>query len=406
MSDQAIVYLDHAATTPVVPEVCEAMMAVLADPDMAANAASIGHAQGRRVAAVVEQARAQVAGLIGAQPDQVVFTSGATESDNLAILGVARASSWRGRHVISSRTEHRAVLDALARLEREGFEVTLLDPGPAAHVAPEALAAALREDTVLVSLMHVNNETGAINDIVSLGKVCRSAGVVFHVDAAQSIGKLPIDVAAQGIDLLSFNAHKVHGPKGIGGLYVSELARRRMEPLLFGGGQERGLRPGTLAPHQIVGLACALTLAQSRQASEASRLRALRAALWEALRDCEGVLCNSPMDAHGSPWILNVCFEGVEGESLRYALDGLVAVSGGSACNSMRQEGSYVLRSLGRSDQQALSSLRFSFGATTDAAGLARAAAEVVIAVRWLRTIAPAPAEAALRASRTAGAVN
>lgn len=402
MSDQNIVYLDHAATTPVAPEVCEVMLAVLGDPELAANPASSGHAPGRRAAALVEQSRAEIAALIGAQAGEIVFTSGATESDNLAILGVARGSAWRGRHIVSSRTEHRAVLDALARLAHEGFEVTLLDPGAAGYVSPEALAAAMRKDTVLVSLMHVNNETGAINDIAVLGEVCRKAGVPFHVDAAQGIGKFPIDVAVQGIDLLSFNAHKVHGPKGIGALYVSALARRRIEPLVFGGGQEQGLRPGTLAPHQIVGLARALSLAESRRATETSRLRALRAALWEAMRGCEGVLCNSPLDAHGSPWILNACFEGVEGESLRYALDGLMVVSGGSACNSMHQEGSYVLRSLGRSDQQASSSLRFSFGLATDAAGLAKAAAEVVIAVRWLRSIAPA----CVRASSAPGTVN
>lgn len=406
MSDEAVVYLDHAATTPVAPEVCEAMLAVLGDPGLAANPSSGDHAPGRRAAALVEQARAEIAALIGAQASEIVFTSGATESDNLALLGVARGSGWRGRHIVSSRTEHRAVLDALAHLEREGFEVTLLDPGAAGHVSAQALAAALRDDTVLVSLMHVNNETGAINDIGALGAVCREAGVPFHVDAAQGIGKFPIDVVAQGIDLLSLNAHKVHGPKGIGALYVSERARRRIEPLVFGGGQEQGLRPGTLAPHQIVGLARALTLAESRRESETARLRALRAALWEALQGCEGVLCNSPLDGHGSPWILNVCFEGVEGESLRYALDGLMVVSGGSACNSMHQEGSYVLRSLGRSDQQAMSSLRFSFGLATDAAGLARAAAEVIIAVRWLRAIAPAPQSASLRASSSAGAVN
>jgi cysteine desulfurase len=391
MSEQELIYLDHAATTPVAAEVCAAMLAVLADPALAGNPASAGHAPGRRAAAVVEQARAEVAAVIGATAEDIVFTSGATESDNLAILGMARGSAWRGRHVVSARTEHRAVLDALERLEREGFVVTLLDPGPCARIEPAQLGAALREDTILVSLMHVNNETGALNEIGALGRVCREAGVPLHVDAAQSVGKLPVDVGGQQVDLLSLNAHKAHGPKGVGALYVAAAARRRLEPLLFGGGQEGGLRPGTLATHQIVGLARSLQLAEREREREYARLQSLKEAFWEALRPIGGVLANSPLDDQGSPWILNVCFEGVEGESLRYALEGL-AVSSGSACNSASHEGSYVLRSLGRSDQQAGSSLRFSFGRATTAEQLARAAAQVLLAVRRLRAIAPGAA--------------
>lgn len=389
MSAVTPIYLDHAASTPLAPEVISAMHAVLSDPALCANPSSTGHVAGRRAAALVARARAQIAGVVGAAPAQVIFTSGATESDNLAVLGVARGSAWRGRHVVSSKTEHRAVLDALDRLEHEGFSVTRLDPGPLGRITPDALADALREDTVLVSLMHVNNETGAINDIAALGAACRQAGVPLHVDAAQSVGKLPLDLQSLAVDLLSINAHKVNGPKGVGALVLSPAARRRIEPLLFGGGQEGALRPGTLATHQVVGMAEALVLAEQRREREYRRLQGLRLAFWEALAAAGGVICNSPLDEHGSPWILNVSFEGVVGESLRLALEG-VAVSGGSACNSASGEGSYVLRSLGRSDLLAESALRFSFGRDTDEGLLARATVDVFAALRRLRPIAPA----------------
>ncbi len=389
MNEATPIYLDHAATTPLAAEVVAAMHAVLADPALCANPSSVGHVAGRRAAARIARARAQIAGVVGASADQVVFTSGATESDNLAVLGVARGSAWRGRHVVSSKTEHRAVLDALDRLEREGFSVTRLDPGPLGRIEVDALADALREDTVLVSLMHVNNETGAVNEIAALGEVCRRAGVPLHVDAAQSVGKLPIDLQSLSVDLLSINAHKVNGPKGVGALVLTPTARRRIEPLLFGGGQEEGLRPGTLATHQVVGMAEALVLAEQRREREYGRLQALRLAFWEALAAAGGAWCNSPLDEHGSPWILNVSFDGVAGESLRLALEG-IAVSGGSACNSASGEGSYVLRSLGRSDLLAEAALRFSFGRETDESLLARAAVEVLSALRRLRRIAPA----------------
>lgn len=403
MSGPSPIYLDHAATTPLAPEVVAVMQAVLADPMLCANPASATHAAGRRAAERVASAREEIARVVGASPGEIVFTSGATESDNLAVLGVARASAWRGRHLVSSRTEHRAVLDALEQLEREGFSVTRLDPGPDGRVDPDALAGALREDTVLVSLMHVNNETGAVNDIAELGALCRDAGIPFHVDAAQSIGKLPIDFHALPVDLLSINAHKVHGPKGIGALVLTPAARRRIEPLLFGGGQEGGLRPGTLATHQVVGMARALVLAEQCRETEYARLQGLRLAFREALATAGGVLCNSPLDAHGSPWILNVSFEGVVGESLRLALEGM-AVSGGSACNSASGEGSYVLRALGRSDLLAEAALRFSFGRDTDEALLARAAVEVRAALRRLRRMAPiASAPPVVHADRASG---
>ena len=359
ISDEPI-YLDYAATTPVDPTVAEAMGRCLCDPDGIGNASSITHVFGRRVAERIERARAEVAALVGAAPAEIIFTSGATESDNLAVLGAARANMHLGRHLVSSRIEHKAVLDPVKRLEKEGFAVTLLSPDRHGRIDPNTVAAALRPDTVLVSIMHVNNEIGVIQDIAAIGEVCRARGVLFHSDAAQAAGKIPIDVHDLPLDFMSITAHKLYGPKGVGALYVRSEARSRLQPIVFGGGQERGLRPGTLPTHQIVGFGVACDLAGRGLAAEHTRLGALRERLWQGLAALGGVYANGE-GAPCVPGILNVSFEGVEGESLVTGLREL-AVSTGSACNSASAEPSYVLRALGRETQLAQSSLRLSFG--------------------------------------------
>jgi cysteine desulfurase len=317
----------------------------------------------------------QVAALIGAPAPDVVFTSGATEANNLAILGLVRGAlatrPGRPRHVITSRSEHKAVLDPCRQLQREGCEVTYLQPDAEGRVSPGQLRAALRPDTVLVSLMHANNEIGTIQDIAAFGALCRAHGAALHVDAAQSAGKLPIDVEAMGMDLLSLTAHKIYGPKGVGALYVRSGRRVGLQPLMFGGGHERGLRSGTLPVHQIVGLGAACALAAGDMATESARLAALRAQLWEGLADLPGVLPNTP-PAGSLPGILNLSFTGIEGESLLFGLTEL-AVASGSACNSDSDEPSYVLRALGRDREAAQSALRFSLGRGTSAAQIARA---------------------------------
>lgn len=362
----AAIYLDYAATTPVDPRVAQRMIECLLPTGEHGNPSSAGHAFGRRARALVEKARAQVATSIGARPENIVWTSGATESDNLAILGVARFHADRGRHIVSSRTEHKAVLDALKQLEREGFEVTYLKPDSQGIVHPQQVGEALRNDTQLVSLMHVNNETGVIHDIAAVGQLCRERGVLLHVDAAQSVGKLPIDVQAQCVDLLSVTAHKVYGPKGIGALYVRRQPPVGLRPILYGGGQESGLRSGTLPTHQIVGMGAAFELAAAERAADCARLRVLRDRLWQGIAAVGNVELNGHVEQRVAN-VLNVSFHGVEGESLQFALREL-AVSAGSACSSASEEASYVLRALGRSDQLAQSSLRFSLGRfTTDA---------------------------------------
>jgi cysteine desulfurase len=387
MSSAPPVYLDHAATTPVDARVAAAMAQCLtADGDFG-NASSV-HAFGRAAAARVERARAQVAALIGAAPDEIVFTSGATESNNLAILGVARANADRGRHLVSARTEHKAVLDPCKRLEKEGFEVTYLTPGRSGVIGAAAVAGALRPDTQLVSLMGVNNETGVLLDLAGVGAVCRERGVAFHSDCAQAVGKLPLDAAALPVDFLSFTAHKLYGPKGIGALYVRRGARALLEPVSFGGGQEQGLRPGTLANHQIVGFGAACELAAAVLAEESARLTQLRERLWERLRPLGGVHLNGA-DAPRVPGILNVSFEGVEGESLVSSLTG-IAVSTGAACNSATAEASYVLRALGRDALLAASSLRFGLGRNTSERDIEVAAAAVAREVGRLRALSPA----------------
>ena len=385
MSGAAPIYLDHAATTPIDPRVRAAMDECLAAPPGNPSAA---HAAGRAAAARVAVARAQVAQLVGASPAAIVFTSGATEADNLAILGAARGNAARGRHVVSVRTEHRAVLEACARLEREGFRVTLLTPGRDGLVEPAAVAAALAPDTTLVSVMLVNNEIGVLQDVAAIAAACRGREVLLHVDAAQAAGRVPLDVVALDADLVSLSAHKIHGPAGVGALYVRRAPRPALVPLQFGGGQEGGLRPGTLAVHQIAGMGLAFELAGRELASEGARLAALCGRLREGLVPLGGVLLNGH-PARRAPHILNLSFERVDGESLLYALGGLTVASG-SACASALPEPSYVLRALGRDAALAEASLRFSVGRTTTAAEIETAIETVRAAVTRLRALAPA----------------
>jgi cysteine desulfurase len=382
------IYLDYAATTPVDARVAAKMSCCLTADGCFANPASSSHIPGRQARGLVEAARAQLAAALGCRPSEIIWTSGATESDNLAIKGVARFHGDRGRHIVTSRTEHKAVLDTCRQLEREGFEVTYLTPSKDGMVTPEAVAAALRQDTVLVSIMHANNEIGVVQDIAEIGRLCTERGILFHVDAAQSAGKLPIDLSQLPVHLMSVSAHKVYGPKGIGALYVRE--HTGLQPLIHGGGHERGLRSGTLATHQIVGMGEAFRIAADEMSTEQPRIARLRERLWQGLSALGGVLLN------GHPrccvaGILNVSFEGVEGESLLFALREL-AVSSGSACTSASREPSYVLRALGRDDQLAQSSLRFSVGRGTNEAEIDRAVSlvcEQVTRLRSLRTGAP-----------------
>jgi cysteine desulfurase len=386
MNTRTPIYLDYAATTPVDPRVAEVMIECLKPGGAHGNPSSVGHEYGRRARALVEKARAQVAASIGARPECIVWTSGATESDNLAILGAARYRADRGRHVISARTEHKAVIDALKQLEREEFEVTWLKPAADGVVRPEQVEAALRADTQLVSLMHVNNETGVIQDAAAVGALCRDRGVTFHVDAAQSAGKLPIDVEAMQVDLLSLTAHKTYGPKGVGALYVRRKPPVGLRPLMFGGGQESGLRSGTLATHQIVGMGMAFEIAERERAQDVERIRSLRDRLWRGIAVLDGVELNGhPVERVAG--VLNVSFHGVEGESLQFALREL-AVSAGAACSSGSEEASYVLRALGRSDQLAQSSLRFSLGRFTTVEEVDVAVAAVTREVARLRSLA------------------
>lgn len=387
-TDRVPVYMDYAATTPVDPAVVEAMTACMGLDGDFGNSGSATHAFGRRAAARVEAARAQVASLISAQPDEIIFTSGATESNNLAVLGIARANGDRGRHVITSRTEHKAVLDPCKRLEKEGFTVTYLTPDRSGRLDPGAVQAAIRPDTILVSIMFANNEIGVLQDVAAIGAICRERGVIFHTDAAQAAGKVAFDVSSLPVDILSFTGHKLYGPKGVGALYVHRSARPRLQPVTFGGGQERGLRPGTLATHQIAGLGAACALAEKLQSAEAVRLASLRDRLWAGIAGLGGVHLNGEGAAR-LPGILNVSFEGVEGESLVVGLAEL-AISTGSACNSASAEPSYVLRALGRDTQLAQSSLRFSLGRFTSEDDVDTAIAAVRREVLRLRALSPA----------------
>ncbi|WP_296752137.1 IscS subfamily cysteine desulfurase [Thiobacillus sp.] len=355
-------YFDYSATTPVDPRVAEKMIPYLTEHF--GNPASRSHPFGWEAEKAVEDARAQVAALVGADPKEIVFTSGATESNNLAIKGAGHFySGTKGKHIITVRTEHKAVLDTVREMERQGFEATYLNVKENGLVDLDAFRAAIRPDTVLASVMAVNNEIGVIQDIESLGRICREKGVIFHVDAAQATGKMPIDLKTLPVDLMSFSAHKTYGPKGIGALYVRRKPRIRLEAQMHGGGHERGMRSGTLATHQIVGMGEAFRIAREEMATENERVRMLRDRLYAGLKDIEEVHLNGDMDQR-VPHNLNVSFNFVEGESLIMAIKDL-AVSSGSACTSASLEPSYVLRALGRSDELAHSSIRFSIGRFT-----------------------------------------
>ena len=359
------IYLDYSATTPVDPRVAEKMMQYLTLDGIFGNPASRSHRFGWQAEEAVDEARNHIAELIGADPREIVFTSGATESNNLAIKGIAHFYRNQGKHIITCKTEHKAVLDPCRYLESDGFEVTYLDPQSNGLVTLDQIRDAMRDDTILVSLMHVNNEIGVIQNVAAIGELCRSRKIFFHVDAAQSAGKLPIDVEAMKIDLLSMSAHKIYGPKGIGALYVRRKPRVRLEAQMHGGGHERGMRSGTLPTHQIVGMGEAFRLAGLEMAEESARILALRDRLWNGLKSIEEVHINGDLE-HRVPGNLNVSFAYVEGESLMMGLKDL-AVSSGSACTSASLKPSYVLRALGMSDELAHSSIRFSIGRFTTA---------------------------------------
>ncbi|WP_374335172.1 IscS subfamily cysteine desulfurase [Methyloversatilis sp.] len=355
------IYLDYSATTPVDPRVAAKMIPWLTEHF--GNPASRSHAYGWEAEAAVEEAREQVARLVNADPKEIVWTSGATESNNLAIKGAAHFYSGKGKHIVTMRTEHKAVLDTFRELEREGFEATYLEPKEDGLVDLDVFRAALRPDTVLVSIMFVNNEIGVIQPIAEIGEICRERGIVFHVDAAQATGKVAIDLDLIKVDLMSFSAHKTYGPKGIGALYVRRKPRIRLEAQMHGGGHERGLRSGTLATHQIVGMGEAFRIAREEMGAENERVRMLRDRLLKGLQDIEATYVNGDMEAR-VPHNLNISFAYVEGESLIMAIKE-VAVSSGSACTSASLEPSYVLRALGREDELAHSSIRFSIGRFT-----------------------------------------
>ncbi|CAN1488462.1 NifS Cysteine sulfinate desulfinase/cysteine desulfurase and related enzymes [Burkholderiaceae bacterium] len=355
------IYFDYSATTPVDPRVVEKMIPWLYEH--AGNPASRSHSYGWEAEEAVERARDQVAALVNADPREIIWTSGATESNNLAIKGAATFYAERGKHVITAKTEHKAVLDPCRELERHGFEVTYLDVQENGLISMEALIAAIRPDTVLISVMLVNNEIGVIQDVAAIGELCRSKNIIFHVDAAQATGKVAIDLQTLKVDLMSFCAHKTYGPKGIGALYVRRKPRIRIEAQMHGGGHERGFRSGTLATHQIVGMGEAFALAQLEMGTENERIRMLRDRLWAGLSQIEEVYLNGDLE-HRVPHNLNVSFNYVEGESLIMAIKEL-AVSSGSACTSASLEPSYVLRALGRNDELAHSSIRFTIGRFT-----------------------------------------
>jgi cysteine desulfurase len=357
------IYLDYASTTPVDPRVVTKMQECLSLEGNYGNPASRSHEFGWKAEEAVEEARANVASLVNCDHREIVWTSGATESDNLAIKGAAKFYRKKGNHIITSKLEHKAVLDSCRQLEREGFEVTYLDPDATGIIKPEELVKNIKDETILVSLMHVNNEIGVINDIAALGEITRENGIVFHVDAAQSTGKVPIDLANLKVDLMSFSAHKTYGPKGVGALFVRRKPRVRLEAMIHGGGHERGMRSGTLPTHQIVGMGEAFKLAEKEMSADNERVSALREKFWQGLKDIEEVHLNGHEEKRAAGF-LNVSFNFIEGESLIMALKD-IAVSSGSACTSASLEPSYVLRALGLKDELAHSSIRFALGRFT-----------------------------------------
>jgi len=381
------IYFDYSATTPVDKRVAEKMCDCLTTEGNFGNPASSSHEFGWKAEDAVDQARKDVADLINANPKEIVFTSGATESDNLAIKGIAHFYKKNGKHIITSKTEHKAVLDTCRQLEREGYEVTYLDVKDDGLIDLDVLKAALRDDTILVSIMHVNNEIGVIQDIKAIGEMTRERKIMFHVDAAQSAGKVPIDMDDLKVDLMSFSAHKIYGPKGIGALYVSRKPRVRLEAQMHGGGHERGMRSGTLATHQIVGMGEAFRLAKEEMAADNERIRMLRDRLLKGLEGIEETYINGDIDQR-VPHNLNISFNFVEGESLIMALKEL-AVSSGSACTSASLEPSYVLRALGRNDELAHSSIRFSLGRFTTEEEIDFAISKIAGNIEKLRELSP-----------------
>ncbi|HCC43975.1 MAG TPA: IscS subfamily cysteine desulfurase [Gammaproteobacteria bacterium] len=381
------IYFDYAATTPVDPRVAQKMSECLLAEGKFGNPASRSHKFGWEAEEAVEIARRQIADLINCDPREIVWTSGATESDNLAIKGVAHFYRSKGLHIITSKIEHKAVLDTCRHLEREGFEVTYLEPGEDGLISPDSVQQAIREDTTIVSIMHVNNEIGVVNDIAAIGEITRERKVLFHVDAAQSAGKLDIDLEEMKVDLMSFSAHKVYGPKGVGALYVRRKPRVRLEAQIHGGGHERGMRSGTLATHQLVGMGEAFRIAKEEMHSESKRIMDLRQRLWDGLKDMEEVYVSGDWDQR-IPGIMNMSFNYVEGESLIMSLPD-IAVSSGSACTSASLEPSYVLRALGMNDELAHSSLRFSIGRFTSEEDVDQAVDSVRTAVEKLRELSP-----------------
>ena len=380
-------YFDYASTTPVDQRVIDKMKDCLSLDGNFGNPGSRSHAFGWQAEELVEEARINVSTLVNCDPREIIWTSGATESDNLAIKGAANFYKEKGNHIITSKIEHKAVLDTCRQLESEGFEVTYLDPNENGEISIESIEENIREETTLVSLMHINNEIGVVNDIEKIGELCRNKGIIFHVDAAQSAGKIEIDLSQLKVDLMSFSAHKIYGPKGIGALFVRRRPRIRLQPLFHGGGQERGIRAGTLPTHQIVGMGEAFKLSQTEMQNDLSKISSYRDILWNGLSEMEEIYVNGSID-NGYPGIVNLSFNYVEGESLIMALKN-IAVSSGSACTSASLEPSYVLRALGRPDELAHSSIRFSFGRFTKEEEVKSTVKLVQESVAQLREISP-----------------
>ena len=384
---QLPIYFDYASTTPADPRVVKKMQECLSLDGNFGNPASRSHSFGWKAEEATEEARSNVASLVNCDPREIVWTSGATESDNLAIKGSARFNKSKGNHIITSKVEHKAVLDSCRQLEREGFEISYLDPNSNGIITPEMVLNSITDKTILVSLMHINNEIGVINDIESIGKITREKGIIFHVDAAQSTGKLPIDLSKLEIDLMSFSAQKTYGPKGIGAMYARRKPRVRLEAQIHGGGHERGMRSGTLATHQIVGMGEAFRIAKEDMFEDNIRIKSLRDKFWEGLKDMEEVYLNGDPE-HRAAGFLNVSFNYVEGESLIMALKD-IAVSSGSACTSASLEPSYVLRAIGLKDELAHSSIRFAIGRFTTEEEIDYTIGLVRNAVEKLRELSP-----------------
>ena len=381
------IYMDYASTTPVDPRVAKKISDHLTLDGNFGNPASRSHKFGWQAEEAVEEARSHVANLVNCDPREIVWTSGATEADNLAIKGIANFYQKNGKHIITSKIEHKAVLDPCRQLERDGFDVTYLEPNEGGLITAEAIANAIREDTILISIMHINNELGTINDLDSIGTLAREKGIFFHVDAAQSTGKVAIDLTSLPVDLMSFSAHKTYGPKGIGALFVRRKPRVRIEAQIHGGGHERGMRSGTLATHQIVGMGEAFRIAKEEMDADTKRVEALHKRFFESVSNIEEVYVNGDPDNKVSN-ILNISFAYVEGESLIMALKD-IAVSSGSACTSASLEPSYVLRALGRKDELASSSIRFSFGRFTTDQEVDYTVSLINHAVERLRELSP-----------------